>query len=141
MEPIQFEGVKTSLRQDAKGFALHLTVHPDEIPDALVRDFVGARYMVVMVRIGDDDKPVAPNFVSQAAVLCKDKTFQEFLHVNNLTFEQSLTSAEQAVRDICEIESRAALNTNSRARDAFIELVNQFEEWKHGPHGRSKSVS
>ncbi len=137
MESIQFEAVKTSLRQDAKGFALHLTIHPDEIPDLLVRDFVGARYMVVMVRLNNDDQPYQPNYVSQAAVLCKDKKFQDFLKENNLIFEATQTAAEQAVRDICHVESRSMLNSNESARNAFIELVNQFEEWKHGPHGRS----
>ena len=136
MESIQFEAVKTSLRQDAKGFALHLTIHPDEIPDLLVRDFVGARYMVVMVRLNNDDQPYQPNYVSQAVVLCKDKKFQDFLKENNLIFEATQTAAEQAVRDICRVESRSMLNSNESARNAFIELVNQFEEWKHGPHGR-----
>jgi hypothetical protein len=135
VETIEFEAVKTSLRQDAKGFALNLIIHPDEIPDLLVRDFVGARYMVVMVRLNGDEKPHEPNHVSRAAVLCKDKKFQEFLYLNNLTFEQSLTATEQAVRDICGISSRAELNTNVSAKESFLQLVNQFEEWKHGPTG------
>ena len=58
METIQFEGIKTGLKQSKDGYMLSLAVHPDDLPDNLIRDFVGARYMVVMVRIGDDEQPV-----------------------------------------------------------------------------------
>ena len=58
METIQFEGIKTGLRQSKEGYNLTLAVHPDDLPDDLMRDFVGSRYMVVMVRIGDDEQPV-----------------------------------------------------------------------------------
>jgi len=47
METIQFEAIKTGLKQSKDGYMLSLAVHPDELPDDLVRDFVGARYMVL----------------------------------------------------------------------------------------------
>ena len=58
VETIQFEGIKTSLRQTKDGYSLTLSVHPDDLPDDLMRDFVGSRYMVVMVRIGDNEQPL-----------------------------------------------------------------------------------
>lgn len=133
METIQFEAVKLSLKQDSKGFALHLAIHPDEIPDELVRHFVGARYQVVMVRLDVDDQPSTPNLVSVAGRLCKTESFQTFLFENNLVFEKTLTAAEQAVRDICNIKSRRELMSDRTARDLFKDLSNQYEEWKHGP--------
>ena len=36
-----------ALKQDKTGFVLTLNMHPDEIPEELLRDFVGARYQVV----------------------------------------------------------------------------------------------
>ena len=54
METIKFEGVKTALKQTKDGYSLTLAVHPDDLPQDLMRDFVGARYMVVMVRLGDN---------------------------------------------------------------------------------------
>ena len=48
---IQFEGIKTGIKQSKDGYILTLAVHPDEIPDDLVRDFIGSRYVVVMVRL------------------------------------------------------------------------------------------
>ena len=55
---IQFEGVKMGLKQSKDGYVLTLAVHPDELPDAMMRDFVGSRYVVVMVRLGDDEQPM-----------------------------------------------------------------------------------
>ena len=46
-----FECVKVALKQDRTGFILTLSVHPDEIPEELMRDFVGARYMLSLIHI------------------------------------------------------------------------------------------
>jgi hypothetical protein len=51
MDTLQFEAVKMALKQNKDGYVLTMTVHPDEVPDALLRDYVGARYQVVMVRL------------------------------------------------------------------------------------------
>ena len=58
MRALQFEAVKIALKQDRSGYVLTLNLHPDEIPDELLRDFVGSRYGVAMVRINDDETPV-----------------------------------------------------------------------------------
>jgi hypothetical protein len=58
METLQFEAVKVALKQDATGYVLTLKVHPDEIPDELMRDFVGTRYVIVAARLNDDETPV-----------------------------------------------------------------------------------
>ena len=55
---IQFEGIKAGLKQSKDGYVLTLAVHPDEIPDDLVRDFVGSRYVVVMVRLDQNEQPM-----------------------------------------------------------------------------------
>ena len=41
MDPINFECVKVSLRQNKEGFMLTLAIHPDDLNQDLVRDFVG----------------------------------------------------------------------------------------------------
>jgi len=58
MKTLQFEGVKVALKQDKTGYVLTLCMHPDEIPEELLRDFVGARYQVVMVRLSGDETPM-----------------------------------------------------------------------------------
>ena len=57
METSQFEGKKIALKQTKDGYAMTLAIHPDEVPSELLRDWVGARYMVVMVRLADNEEP------------------------------------------------------------------------------------
>ena len=76
MNALQFEGLKVALKQDATGYVLTLKVHPNEIPEELLRDFVGARYMVAMVRLNDDETAIPyQNRVKQAGMLCRNKVF------------------------------------------------------------------
>jgi len=58
MKTSQFEAVKVAIKQDKTGYVLTLSIHPDEIPDEVLRDFVGARYQVVMVRLNGEEKPM-----------------------------------------------------------------------------------
>ena len=73
---INFEAVKVSMTQDKNGFNLRLCVHPDEVPDDLFRDWVGSRYLVVMVKIDDNDQPeIRPEQVENkrlvtSAIMC-----------------------------------------------------------------------
>ena len=54
---LQFEAVKTSMMQDKNGTNIRLTIHPDDVPQELHKDWVGSRYIVVMVKLNDDDTP------------------------------------------------------------------------------------
>jgi len=54
---ISFEAVKTSMMQDKNGTNIRLTIHPNDVPPQLHKDWVGSRYMVVMVKINDDGTP------------------------------------------------------------------------------------
>ena len=58
MTPSSFEAVKVAIKQDKSGYILTLAIHPDEIPSEVMRDFVGARYQVVMVRLNGEEKPM-----------------------------------------------------------------------------------
>jgi len=54
---INFEAVKTSMMQDKNGTNIRLTIHPNDVPEALHKDWVGSRYMIVMVKLNDDGTP------------------------------------------------------------------------------------
>ena len=119
---MQFEARKVALKQDKTGFVLTLSVHPDEFPEELLRDFVGARYACAVVRINDDETPVNyKNRVQQAAMLCKNPAFQQFMN----------TEGENATaRALCSylgIDSRTELNGNSLAQSLFDDLVAKYE--------------
>ena len=74
-----------AMKQDRTGYVLTLSLHPDEVPDEILRDFVGARYQVVMVRLGGTDQPMireqeyTPDPVKSAGILCRDVDFHRFL--------------------------------------------------------------
>tara|TARA_E500000318_G_scaffold70766_1_gene65582 strand:+ start:361 stop:648 length:288 start_codon:yes stop_codon:yes gene_type:complete len=54
---INFEAVKTSMMQDKNGTNIRLTIHPNDVPQDLHKDWVGSRYMVVMVKLNEDGTP------------------------------------------------------------------------------------
>jgi hypothetical protein len=57
VEGVSFEAVKTSMMQDKNGTNIRLTIHPNDVPQELHKDWVGSRYMVVMVKVNEDGTP------------------------------------------------------------------------------------
>ena len=119
---LQFEARKVALKQDRTGFILTLSLHPDEVPVEILRDFVGARYACAVVRINDDESPMQyDNRVAKAGMLCRDPDFQEFLLCDNEI------DATHLLCKRCGIESRTELHGNVDARYKFDVLVHEFE--------------
>lgn len=119
---LQFEARKVALKQDRTGFILTLSIHPDEIPMELMRDFVGARYACAVVRIQDDESPTPyHNRVQEAAILCKRENFWAFIGA------ESEDEAAHAVCEQCGISSRSELNGNKKAQELFDDLVKRYE--------------
>jgi hypothetical protein len=121
---LQFEARKVALKQDRTGYVLTLSLHPDEIPEELLRDFVGARYGCALVRIQDDESPTPySNRVSQAGMLFRLPRFQDFLETN---------SEEEVASVLCKrlgITSRTELHGNHMAQMAFDDLVKEYKNW------------
>ena len=144
---INFEAVKLTMRQDKHGFILTLSVHPDEVPESLFRDWVGSRYQVAMVQLDDNEQPVVPKektegerAIARAGLMCKDADFQNFcaekyqMEKSEDAFyrvEKEFGEKETAVyvRDYIGIESRKELMDNKEAREKLRELIDQFNEW------------
>jgi hypothetical protein len=130
--PLSFEARKIALKQDKTGFTLALSLHPDEIPSELMRDFVGSRYMCVLVRINDDESPTQYNSrVTRSGILCRDEFFQRFIGAKFLVINET---EEEAITQLCKhcgIESRTELNGNAAAQSLFDGLVVEFETWKN----------
>ena len=122
---LQFEARKVALKQDRTGFILTLSLHPDEVPEEILRDFVGARYACAVVRIQDDESPTPyDNRVAKAGMLCRDPDFQEFLSCDNEIDATHLLSKR------CGIESRTELHGNSEAKAKFDLLVREYQRTK-----------
>jgi hypothetical protein len=119
---LQFEARKVALKQDRTGFILTLSLHPDEVPEEILRDFVGARYACAVVRIQDDESATQyTNRVAKAGMLCRNPDFQEFMMCDNETDTAHMLCKR------CGIESRTELHGNVDARYKFDLLLHEFE--------------
>jgi hypothetical protein len=119
---LQFEARKVALKQDRTGYVLTLALHPDEIPEELLRDFVGARYGCALVRIQDNETPMEyTNRVQQAGMLCRSEEFQNLLG----KLDEASTASELCKR--CGISSRSELNGNKQAQQLFDDIVTEFK--------------
>jgi hypothetical protein len=131
--PLQFEARKVALKQDRTGFVLTLAIHPDECPEEILRDFVGARYGCAMVRIQDDESGTAyVNRVQKAGMLCKEQNFWCFLSIEPISCV-SVKSEDDAAGELCKrcgIESRTELHGNEIAKQIFDDLVKAYESFK-----------
>ena len=138
METSQFEARKIALKQTKDGHVLNLAIHPDEIPEEILRDFVGARYMVVMVRLADAEVPMVraeeyagTRLVKQAGMLCRDRQFWDYLHDQGLIFERKEEHAVDWLCSYLNVASRAELKTNERAQYLFEQLNEEYKKWKN----------
>ena len=136
MEISKFEGVKVALKQDRTGYILTLSVHPDEVPEEILRDFVGARYQVVMVRLTNEERPMvreqehSGDMVRMAGILCRDPMFQRFLLESGQTFDASEDIATAWLKEELNIQSRAELRENQAAASQLRIINQEFQAWK-----------
>lgn len=136
MKTLQFEGVKVALKQDKTGYVLTLSLHPDDIPEELLRDFVGSRYQVVMVRINQNEQPMdrqaefeGDKAVRIAGMLCKDPKFWKYLYAQEQIFDEDMEDATDWVRSYLNVQSRADLKTNNEARILLERLNREYQAW------------
>jgi len=135
LDTINFEAIKTGLKQSKDGYLLSLALHPDDMPDHLIKDFVGARYMVVMVRIGDDEQPIkqvrkSDPAVAMAGLVCRDSMFWEYVCIRDEEIITSEAECSEWMKMYFDIDSRADFKTNTEAREKFIKFKEEFEQWK-----------
>lgn len=137
MNAINFEAMKVALKQNKDGYILTLCVHPDDIPNELMRDFVGAQYMVAMVRLNQDNLPMdrekefeGDKAMRLSGIVCKEPQFWEFLNDSNEIFECNEKEATTWLRGYLGIKSRSELKTNVEARKKFEMLNKEYMTWK-----------
>ena len=132
---VRFEAVKIALSQDKTGYVMKMSIHPNEVPDSLLRSWVGARYAVAMVELDEEDKPVPPNAaraaksaIQQAGILCKEPRFQAWLaaETGDLIMDEAM-----CIHSLCTllgISSRKEFKENHEARNAFLNIRDQYRE-------------
>jgi hypothetical protein len=136
IKTLQFEAVKIAMKQDKTGIILTLNIHPDELPIDLMRDFVGARYQVVMVRLNDADKPMSRDAeysrdpVRTAGILCRDKQFAQYLYSKEQIFEMKEDDVIEWLKSELDIESRTELKEDQQKAKRFWAINEEFQSWK-----------
>ena len=136
MKTLQFEAVKVALKQDKTGVILTLNVHPDEVPIELIRDFVGARYQTVMVRLNDENRPMNRDTEYQrdpvrgAGILCRDKGFAKFLLETGQIFEDNESTVVEWLKTELGIASRAELKEKPQAAKRLWSINEEYQLWK-----------
>lgn len=138
----QFEAVKIAMTQDRNGHVLKVSIHPSDTPESVMRDPVGTRYMIVLVRIGDEGQPVAApvdeegrKAVALAATMCGDKNFQSWLAVSGEIDDANEEAATVWLRKYLKITSRKELRVDKQARDMLNGLRGEFiAALKSGKH-------
>ena len=136
MKTLQFEAVKIAMKQDKSGIILTLNIHPDDLPIDLMRDFVGARYQVVMVRLNDENKPMSRDAeysrdpVRTAGILCRDKQFAQYLHDKEEIFEMKEADVIEWLKGELDIESRTELKEDQQKAKRFWAINEEFQSWK-----------
>lgn len=100
----------------------------------------GQRFAVVLVEIGDDEQPVIPEEVQpaqkpvkggdlarMAGMWCADPEFRAWSQT------ESAEAAANWIRETCGVGSRAELDHNAEAAQAFHRLVRlPFMAWRAG---------
>lgn len=134
----QFEAKKISMKQTKEGYVLNLAIHPDDVPDEVIRDFVGARYIVVMVRLADTEAPMirseeyaGARLVKRAGMLCREPKFWEYLHDQGQVFERNEAVAVDWLCNYLNIKSRSELKTDEKAQSLFEQLNEDYKQWKN----------
>ena len=136
METSQFEAVKVSMKQDNSGYVLTLRIHPDEVPEEILRDFVGSRYMAVLVRLNEEERPMnreqelAKDMVRISGMLCRDPQFWEFLSEAGGVIEKSEKEATEWLKDYLKVESRSDIAKSPAATEKMLGVKQEFTAWK-----------
>ena len=132
----QFESVKVGIKQDNSGYILTLRIHPDDLDERIMRDFVGARYMTVMVRLNEEERPMnreqelAKDMVRVSGMLCRDPQFWQFLQESNQITEKTEKEASTWLKNYLNVASRADISKSQQAIEKMLGIKQEFASWK-----------
>lgn len=131
----KFEAVKVAMTHDKHGYIIKLSIQPDDMPEDMLRDHVGTRYLMVAVRTDGTGEPVASQqtrdgntAIKIAAALCRDERFQMWLGQLGKIDDLSEEGAAVYIRSYCNVKSRSELKTSSKGRDRLLALRDEFAD-------------
>ncbi|MGI9297059.1 MAG: hypothetical protein ACR2QC_04075 [Gammaproteobacteria bacterium] len=135
---------KDGLRQTQDGlWKLTVTVHPNDMETSLLEAPMGTRYMMAMVQIGDDERPVKPQKPKlrdlprsrQMQKMCGVSEFQQF--VGDLVYadpgasfiaDDEYEATKWRVKQHLDIESSSELDTIREASLDWDVFLTEYEQ-------------
>lgn len=128
-----FESSLMIMRKDKNGWVIGFSVHPNEVPNALLNVPLGTRFQQVLFQLGDDESPVpteenieGKQAVSRAGQICRELEFQQWI------LKEKAPSEEGAKEELCKmigIESRSELQSNAEARKRFDQIMEDYRSF------------
>ena len=128
-----FESSLMILRKDKNGWVVGFSVHPNDVPDALLDAPLGTRFQQVLFQIGDDEEPVVTTegpkrrntSVAKAGALCRSREFQSFFLGNDSEEDREVEVAKALCKEL-GISSRSEIAPESEAEEEFLRWVKSF---------------
>lgn len=129
----KWEAVKIGMRHTKDGHVISFACHPNDTPHELMADPLGQRYLLVAVRLNQQDEPVpspeqveGANAVKLAGALCSDDKFRDWLIWKGYIDDATENAAAAWMRRQLDIVSRKELKENKRARFRLAEIRDEF---------------
>lgn len=157
---VHFEAKKTGFGQAQDGWSITLRIQDEDVPPHVRDAKKGTRFMVALVEIGDDEKPVVREHfpprssvqsvtalasgakekkrfdemapAQQAGILCNELAFRVYLN-ERPDVEFPCSTPEEAafiVRELCEVNSRADITPTNVK---WSSLVLAYRIWQREP--------
>ena len=130
------EAVKIAMRHTKDGHVVSFAINPHDTPHELMADPLGQRYLVVLVRLNQQDEPVASpeneegkRAVMIAGAMCGDQNFQEWLCTTGEIDDLDESNASVWLRKRLGIVSRKELKTDKEARAKLMDVRAEFTNW------------
>lgn len=132
---VSCETVLIGASKTKEGIVIRLAIHPNDLPDLLMRVPVGTRFMAALSLIGDDEKSQdeidGERAVKLAAVLCKDPDFIEMAERMQRAPFMTPGDVEEWMRRQLGVRSRAELKTDKAARERLRKMQEELDLWRN----------
>jgi hypothetical protein len=141
-EAIPIEVRKIGYRQSTKdGMVISFAVHPEDMRAEVAAAGLGTRYMMALVEIGDDEKPVEKpkekrdySLPQRVAMVCNEPAFEKFLCETEFEdrFMPDKDQVATHVRYLCGVDSRSEILPGTEAARKWDELHGKYLGWQRG---------
>ena len=138
-----FEAKKYAYRQSKDGMILSFVLHPNDMPKDIAISNIGTRYMVAVVEIGDDEKPIVPKSktngqrcLAKAQLVCREADYQAWIRLNASRWIEPSEEwvldlpdeelARHVMHKVCKIESRSDLQSDPDAQERLVIHLDEY---------------